>query len=345
MLKRYGESTTGDSIVREVLIPSDMPLHNLHYVIQKAFGWQNSHLRRFMLPEEDFQRLTKGTVKGWTDLVGDVFQPPSEGESDVFWDDNFNPNSRSSAATWLKRKYKGPYKYGGHYEIPEVAKEDVRDIVENPREFEIKESFHDFMKRKRVDEKAEIRVIGKKRFIDMTLEELNQAVLIENGTENLLERLLVDEVIASSSETLKAEGHFPLTHELIYNYDFGDNWRVSITKHDDFEDLLDQHFIFEEELEELKGLVVEKHKPYCIHRDGLPVLDDVGGLSGYARFLGEKYEDIGVDEWGSKCEYMGDFDGVASNKDSTARNFIGDSLKEETKKVTHFRVTFLLLKF
>lgn len=38
MLKRYGESITGDSIIRDVLIPSDMPLHNLHSVIQKAFG-------------------------------------------------------------------------------------------------------------------------------------------------------------------------------------------------------------------------------------------------------------------------------------------------------------------
>ena len=29
MLKRYGESTTGNSITRDIIIPSDMPLHNL----------------------------------------------------------------------------------------------------------------------------------------------------------------------------------------------------------------------------------------------------------------------------------------------------------------------------
>jgi hypothetical protein len=64
MLKRYGESSTGESICRDILIPSDMPLHNLHYTIQKLYGWQNSHLRSFHLPEEVYQKLTGGTVKG-----------------------------------------------------------------------------------------------------------------------------------------------------------------------------------------------------------------------------------------------------------------------------------------
>jgi len=33
VLRRYGESSTGESITRDILIPSDMPLHNLHYAI------------------------------------------------------------------------------------------------------------------------------------------------------------------------------------------------------------------------------------------------------------------------------------------------------------------------
>ena len=87
MMKRYGESITGYTIERDILIPSDMPLHNLHYAIQKLFGWQNSHLRRFELTDADYDRLTGGTVRGWADLVGTLFQPPSEGEADLFWDD------------------------------------------------------------------------------------------------------------------------------------------------------------------------------------------------------------------------------------------------------------------
>jgi hypothetical protein len=63
MFRRYGESISGDSITRDILIPSDMPLHNLHYAIQKLFGWKNSHLRRFYLPEDIYNKLTERTVK------------------------------------------------------------------------------------------------------------------------------------------------------------------------------------------------------------------------------------------------------------------------------------------
>ena len=92
MLKRYGESASGDSITRDILIPSDMPLHNLHYAIQKLFGWQNSHLRSFYLPERVYSELTDDTVRGWSDLVGILFQPP-EAEKDVFWDDDYESGS------------------------------------------------------------------------------------------------------------------------------------------------------------------------------------------------------------------------------------------------------------
>ncbi|MFZ7134098.1 MAG: hypothetical protein ACOWWR_17275 [Eubacteriales bacterium] len=40
--------------------------------------------------------------------------------------------------------------------------------------------------------------------------------------------------------------------ELIYNYDFGDNWIIKITKHQNGDDLLKQNFIDEYELEKAK---------------------------------------------------------------------------------------------
>ena len=118
-LRRYGESTTGESITRYILIPSDMPLHNLHYAIQKLFGWQNSHLRSFYLPEDIYNKLTGSTVKGWIDLVRILFQPPSEVENDIFWDDDYE---KGSFNVWLRKKYTGPYIYGGTIEYPEIAR-------------------------------------------------------------------------------------------------------------------------------------------------------------------------------------------------------------------------------
>lgn len=287
MLKRYGESISGDSITRDILIPSDMPLHNLHYTIQKLFGWQNSHLRSFYLPEQIYSRLTGGTVKGWSYLVGILFQPPSEGEEDIFWDDDYE---KGSFKVWLRKKYTGPYIYGGTMEYPEIARRDVQELLERFRMLEVRESFSDYMKRAERDENTEMRVIKKAPLIDLTLEEMNSSLMLDGGTESLLERLEVNKVIAAQDQDINSEELFPVTKELIYNYDFGDNWIIKITKYKDCEDLLKQNIIDEYELEEAEDIVLDNHKPVCINKVGISVLDDVGGLSGFADFLGIIYE-------------------------------------------------------
>lgn len=287
MLRRYGESSSGESITRDILIPSDMPLHNLHYAIQKLFGWQNSHLRSFYLPKDVYNGLTGGTVKGWSDLVGRLLQPPSEAEHDVFWDDDYEKGSLNA---WLKKKYTGPYIYGGTMEHPEIAKQDIQELLDRFKILEIRESYRDYMERSKQDKNAEIRIIRKAPLVELTLEEMSSSLIIEGGTENLLERLEVDKVIAAQGEDIDSKELFPVTRELIYNYDFGDNWIVRITKHKDCEDLLKQNIIDEYELEEAEDTVLSKHKPVCINKNGISVLDDVGGLSGFADFLGIIYE-------------------------------------------------------
>jgi hypothetical protein len=286
MLKRYGESKTGDSITRDILIPSDMPLHNLHYAIQKLFGWQNSHLRSFYLPEERYDALTERTVKGWSDLVGILFQPPSEAENDVFWDDDYESGSFK---IWLKRKYIGPYVYGGWMENEGVAKQDIQKLLERYKTVEVKEKFADYWKRKE-DENSERRVIKKAPLIDLTIEEMDTAICIEGGTESLLERLEVNKILAAQEESIDTDNLFPVTKELIYNYDFGDNWMITITKYKNCDDLIEENIISEYELEAAEKLVIDKYKPVCISKQGLSVLDDVGNLSGFADFLGVIYE-------------------------------------------------------
>ena len=287
MLRRYGESASGDSITRDILIPSDMPLHNLHYAIQKLFGWQNSHLRSFYLPEGVYNKLTDHTVKGWSDLVGILFQSPSEAEEDVFWDDDYE---KGSFKVWLRKKYTGPYIYGGTMEHLEIARRDVQELLEHFKMLEVRESFRDYIKRKEQDKNAEIRIIKKAPLIDLTLEEMNASIIIDSVTESLLERLEVNKVIATQGEDITLEELFPVTKELIYNYDFGDNWIVKITKYKDCEDLLKNNIIDEYELEEARDIVLNKHKPVCINKVGVSVLDDVGGLSGFADFLGIIHE-------------------------------------------------------
>ena len=288
ILRRYGESSTGDSISRDILIPSDMPLHNLHYAIQRLFGWQNSHLRRFILPEEIYNRLTGGTVKGWADLVGILFQPPGECEHDVFWDDDYQSGS---IKTWLKKKYTGPYFFHGIMEDYERAQNDIKQLIERFPILEVKESFRDYMNRSKGENKAKPQIIKKAPLIELTLEEMNNSIDMEGGTESLLERLEVAKVLALNNEDLNIDnGKFPVTHELIYNYDFGDDWTITITKEKDCKELLQKGYISKGELLDAEATVLTKHKPVCIHKDGIFVLDDVGGLHGFISFLKEIYE-------------------------------------------------------
>ena len=287
MLKRYGESYTGDAICRDILIPSDMPLHNLHYAIQKLYGWQNSHLRSFLLPEEIYQKLTGGTVKGWSDLVGILFQPPSESDEDIFWDDDYE---KGSISTWLKKKYTGPYFYGGELEYPEIAKRDVQQLMDDFKMLDVKESFKDYMDRTKKAGDKEIKTLRKAPLIELTLEEMNSSIMIEGGTESLLERLEVSKVLAAKDELLDEKKLFPVTRELIYNYDFGDNWIIAITKEPDCRGLLESGFVSYEEIDYANEIVRNEHRPVCIHKEGVFLFEDVGGLSGFADFLGAVYE-------------------------------------------------------
>lgn len=60
----------GKTISRDILVPYDLPLHNLHYMINQAFGFTNSHLHRFELSKEDYQWVTDGKSENWKKQIG-----------------------------------------------------------------------------------------------------------------------------------------------------------------------------------------------------------------------------------------------------------------------------------
>ena len=104
-LKKYGSVQYGDTISRDIVVPQDIPLYALHYVIQRAFGWENSHLRQFELPEDRFNEFCHNALY-WYCLVGVVFRSPLMGEGEEFWADDYNGGSFKN---WLRKKYTGPY--------------------------------------------------------------------------------------------------------------------------------------------------------------------------------------------------------------------------------------------
>lgn len=75
----------------------------------------------------------------------------------------------------------------------------------------------------------------------------------------------------------------PLSSELKYCYDYGDGWEVNIICKGVYS-LQESDETGQPDAETIR-MVIEQEKPVCIAADGLPVMDDVGGIRGYIEFL------------------------------------------------------------
>ena len=334
VLTSYGQLQYGKNISRDIAVPGDMPLYALHYVIQQAFGWQNSHLHHFELPEDVFRRITDGKTKNWMDLVGVLLRSPIMDDQDKFWADDY---SYGSFKTWLRKKYTGPYLSLNHGEGLIQCKNDINYIKERFDKvlvyYSTDRSGQEYiswisMARDEEDltltehDKA-MEIVRKemKSIYDILVESL--FYLFEVSPNQLLERLSIDEVLAFRDKGLndtfvdveELRDSFPsymdedlrsdiaeilatgqdepwmqpivasCTDTLYYNYDYGDNWYIKITGSLGCEDLVREGRITQEEIDEALVTVYSKYKPVCLAADGMPVLDDVGGMDGYIRFL------------------------------------------------------------
>ena len=330
ILKRYGEVEHGDTISRDILVPSDLPLYALHYVIQKAFGWQNSHLHQFSLPRDRARVLCHDNASMWSTLVGLVFRSPLMGEEDEFWMDDYTGGSFKN---WLRKKYTGPY-------LSLCYGEGLLPCQEDMMRLDMKQEFYVCYERAKyarngrgkeylsqvipVEERS-----GKGRCAPkdayrterMRLEQLPVeclARLFERDPLSLLERIPIDSVLAPSEnglgdedkaeycitgeEMYEAVGSYvrniirsqedapeaqvcppPFTDILYYSYDFGDDWTVAITASRNCEDLMDR--LTQDQLDKAQIKCRELYRPVLLDRDGVPVMDDVGGLHGFTEFL------------------------------------------------------------
>jgi len=247
-------------------------------------------------------------VRGWGSLIGVLFQTlyPDSAWAERYGDDDYKGGSPN---TWLRKKYTGPYDYLGRYELYENAAREFSEFVEDYPNMNVFAPF---------DFRSDTRSIVKNApVIDLTLDELNASIVIDDGTEDLLERLLVASVLApegmktASSEELNQRmikrwyngyGEVeepevkPVTHKIIYYYDYGDGWVVDITRLENCDDLLEKNLITKDELTDAQNTVIDKYRPVCIHQDGMFVLDDVGGFGGFINLLKTLYESDDVEE-------------------------------------------------
>ena len=117
----------GKSIARDILVPQGLPLHNLHYAINQAFGFTNSHLHQYTFSTEDLEWVTDGKIRNWKKLIGLLFKNPVRDTEIDFWDDDYEGGSPKK---WMRSKYTGPhfqkvYEEGYRYIREEVDGLDV----------------------------------------------------------------------------------------------------------------------------------------------------------------------------------------------------------------------------
>ena len=253
ILRTYGKAKHG--ISRDILVPMNITLHALHYCIQRAFGWQNSHLHHFEYPQEVQDMLLNAIGGGGNrasainKLCGIYFRFPVSNERLYYWDDDYD--GTQSIKTWLRRKYTGPYTYewcsehcmecrGAVYKArgrnQESFETGATALLERiclgdlifPEHSEIISDWD----RKVLDisEKAERDFVRNMDSYTQIQHRLMQASdLYSIDAANSLEAY-EDAFRAYKAFVTKFDPKaIPLSDTLVYRYDYGDGWEVRIT--------------------------------------------------------------------------------------------------------------------
>lgn len=283
ILKKYGKSSDGRYFSRDILVPGDITLAALHFVIQNAFGFKNSHMKRFYLDDDLFLKVTNGGIKGYKKLLGVLFRLLYLEDPDQFWNDryfNFS-NDDSYFGRWMKNKCKGPYCYAGQGEYPEVLNEKYKNLATYYKKITgdtfleakfnenscipdmLEYDFNDLLSRLPLR-----KVLGTKKEIKNVADKIN--VFLDKYTEKF--------------PTLTS----PVADKINYCYDYGDEWNFVITKRDDIE-ISDSDY----------RKVLETYTPIALKADGINLIDDVGGIYGFIEFLYSYFieKDEEIIEW------------------------------------------------
>ena len=249
ILSKYGKAASG--ITRDVLVPSTITLHALHYLIQNAFGWQNSHLHHFALPDSAFAAWTDESFRMWCELCGVLFRFPELPIDDLYWDNDYDGSA--SIRGWFIQKYYGPYRYAGNCERYPDSQKFLKNFLEH----------FPALSEPGSDDNIDS-VTRNTRFGD---------------PNTLLERLTIGDLMlpdGSSAIEHMAEdlvSYDPITQSIKYYYDYGDSWEVTISIIADSPDAEDH------------PEVAALEEPICIAADGLDLLENIGGVPGYCKFL------------------------------------------------------------
>ena len=262
----------GKTISRDILVQQNLPLHNLHYAINQAFGFTNSHMHEFELSEEDLHWVTDGKVENWKKLVGLVFKNPLRDEDVDFWDDDYEGGSPKK---WMRSKYTGP-SYVKCYE------EGYRSVIQELGNWKVRaKSLEELLHKYESNPFSVNEVLSLHNILELdpsyprSFDEFYE-VLAEN---------IQDAATYSDESTLSQPWVRGFARELHYTYDYGDSWRLTITPKYDAEYLVKAGRVTEKGIRDAIQRVCVLARPVILAADGYPLMDDCGGTDGYVDTL------------------------------------------------------------
>ena len=262
----------GKTISRDILVQQNLPLHNLHYVINQAFGFTNSHMHEFELSSEDLKWVTAGKVENWKKLVGLVFKNPLRDEDLDFWDDDYEGGSPKK---WMRSKYTGP----GYVKCYE---EGYRNVIQELGNWKVRaKSLEELLHKYESNPFSVNEVLSIYNILELdpsyprSFDEFYE-VLAEN---------IEDAATYPDDSTLSQPWVRGFAKELHYTYDFGDSWQFTITPKYDAEYLVKAGRVTEKGIREAIQRVCVLARPVILAADGYPLIDDCGGIDGYVESL------------------------------------------------------------
>ena len=235
----------------------------------------------------------------------------------------------------MRKKYTGPYKYKGfgeHYLNNQVevksmfSRHDeimVRDFIfgaeKQPGPYKVKlkdatvgqvtRSFADVFCHELLERLPLVQILR------MPSTKETDFAQVRSYVNNKISTINIDEMIEDYEyqrfKSVKQEREYleqydilalPVADQLQYCYDYGDGWEVWICCDAMYQ--VDEtgkwketsgktQLVSTDDLNE----VIAKHKPVCVAKDGIELVDDVGGIGGFCRMLRTIYEsDIYDDE-------------------------------------------------
>lgn len=260
ILREFGKSADGRHFTRDVMVPGGITLEGLHHVIQEAFGFLDGHLHKFNLPGERLEEICENKAKKFCGFYG-VFLHYADDERPMgIPAQNYTGTQRSFLA---RPPYSGPYERNVREESYGVQQTLLGKVLDSQK----------------VDlDDPEIGSMGIEEFV---------LKYLRDSFYELKSDLMLSAVLAPEGEKLpsgsewndafdvsKPECFGYLTDRLEYLYDFGDGWRVDITRP-----------AIPEGMEKVARKVERNDSPICVAKSGLMLVDDVGGTFGYTEFL------------------------------------------------------------